>query len=82
MCSVFMRTANTLIRLGGCPGSSESPLGVQVIFSVLCGGSFGIAKPYYIQFYGSNNRTFAHRRIFLLLRKILYVVILFLRYVD
>ena len=32
MGSFFMRTANTLIRLGGCPGSSESSLGVQVIF--------------------------------------------------
>ena len=45
MGSFFMRTANTLIRLGGCPGSSESLLGVQVILSVLsCGGSFGIAN--------------------------------------
>ena len=52
MGSFFMRTANTLIRLGGCPGSSESSLGVQVILSVLCGGSFGIAKPYHNQFYG------------------------------
>ena len=43
MGSFFMRTANTLIRLGGCPGSSESSLGVQVILSVLCGGSFDIA---------------------------------------
>ena len=27
--SFFMRTANTLIRLGGCPGLSECSLGVQ-----------------------------------------------------
>ena len=47
MCSFFMRTAKTLIRLGGCPGSSESSLGVQVGLSVLCGGTFGIAKPYH-----------------------------------
>ena len=45
MGSFFMLVANTLIRLGGCPGSSDSSLGVQVILSVLCGGSFGIAKP-------------------------------------
>ena len=32
MGSFFMRTANTLNRLGGCPGSSESSLGVQVNF--------------------------------------------------
>ena len=30
--SFFMRTADTLIRLGGCPGSSESSLGLQVNF--------------------------------------------------
>ena len=52
MSSFFMRTANTLIRLGECPGSSEASLGVQVILSVLFGGSFGIAKPYHNQFYG------------------------------
>ena len=52
MGSFFMRTAITLFRLGGCPGSSESSLGVQDILSVLCGGSFGIAKPYHSQFYG------------------------------
>ena len=52
MGSFFMRTASTLIRLSGCPGSTESSLGVQVILSVLCGGSFGIAKPYHNQFFG------------------------------
>ena len=31
----FMRTAKTLIRLGGCPGWSESSLGAQVILLVL-----------------------------------------------
>ena len=39
----FMRTAKTLdqIRLGRCPGWSESSLGAQVILLVLsCGGSF------------------------------------------
>ena len=41
MGSFFMRTANTLIRLG--PGSSESSLGVQVILSVFSyDGSFDI----------------------------------------
>ena len=40
-----------LIRLGGCPGSPESSLAVQVMLSVLCDGSFGIAKPFHIQFY-------------------------------
>ena len=39
--SFFMRTAKTLIRLGGCPGWSESLLCVQVILLVLsCTGSF------------------------------------------
>ena len=34
------RTAKTLIRLGGCPGGSESSLGTKVILLVLlCGGS-------------------------------------------
>ena len=47
-----MRTANTLIRLGGCPGSSESSLGVHAILSVLCGGLFGIAEPYHNQLCG------------------------------
>ena len=51
MGSFFVRTANTLIRLGGCPGSPKSSLGVQVILSVLCGGSFGIANTYHHQFY-------------------------------
>ena len=44
MGSFFMRTVNILIRLGGCPASSESSLGVQVILSALCGGSFGIVN--------------------------------------
>ena len=37
--SFFMRTAKTLIRLGGCPGWSESSLGAQIILLVLssCG---------------------------------------------
>ena len=36
----FWRTAKTLIRLGGCPGWSESSLGTHAILSVLsCGGS-------------------------------------------
>ena len=55
MGSLFMRSADTLIRLGGRPGSSESSPGVQVILLVLWGGSFDIAKPYHpyhIQFYG------------------------------
>ena len=52
MGSSFMQTANILIILGGCPSSSESSLGVQVILSVLCGGLFGIAKLYHNQFCG------------------------------
>ena len=37
----FMRTAKTLIRLGGCPGWSESLLGAHVILLVKsCCGSF------------------------------------------
>ena len=36
-----MSTAKTLIILGGCPGWSESSLGVHVILLVLsCAGSF------------------------------------------
>ena len=36
-----VRPAKALIRLGGCPGWSESSLGAQIIFLVLsCGGSF------------------------------------------
>ena len=44
-----MRTAKTLIRLGGCPGWSESLLGAQVITLVLsCSGSNNnkIVNPY------------------------------------
>ena len=37
------RTTKTLIRLGGCPGWSESSLGEHVILLVLsCGGSYMI----------------------------------------
>ena len=37
----FERRAKTLIRLGGCPGWSESSLGAQVILLVLsCGGPY------------------------------------------
>ena len=40
---IFMWTAKTLIRLGGCPGWSESSMGAQVILSVLsCCGSYTI----------------------------------------
>ena len=40
---VFMRTAKTLVRLGGCPGLSESSLGAHVILLVLsCGGSYNV----------------------------------------
>ena len=52
MGSFFLRTANILIRLGGCSGPFESSLGVQIILSVVCGGSFGIAKPKHNQLYG------------------------------
>ena len=39
--AVFMRAAKNLIRLGGCPGWSESSLGVHAILLVLSwGGSF------------------------------------------
>ena len=41
----FRRTALTLIRLGGCPGWSESSLGAQIILLVLsCRGSIFILK--------------------------------------
>ena len=42
--SFFMRTAKNLIRLGGCPGWSESLLGARVILLVLscCGYLKGI----------------------------------------
>ena len=37
------RTANTLFRLGGCPGWSEFSLGAQVSLLVLsCGGCFSV----------------------------------------
>ena len=40
----FMRTANTLICLGGCPGWSESSLGALSILLVLVwGGSFHVS---------------------------------------
>ena len=40
-----MRAAKTLIRLGGCPGWSESSLGAHVILLVLpCGGSNELAN--------------------------------------
>ena len=40
----FMRTGKTLIRLGGCPGWSESSLGAHAILLVLSwGGSYVIA---------------------------------------
>ena len=39
----LMRTAKTLIRLGGCPGWSESSLGAQVILLILSfAGSYPI----------------------------------------
>ena len=39
--SFFMQTAKTLIRLGGCPGWSESSLGTHAILLALsCKGSF------------------------------------------
>ena len=38
---IFMQTAKSLIRLGRCPGWSESSLGVKIILFVLsCCGSF------------------------------------------
>ena len=40
-----MLTAKSMIRLGGCPGSSESLLGAQVILLVLSwGGSNDILE--------------------------------------
>ena len=36
----FVRTAKTLIRLGGCPGWSESSLGAQPLLVLSRGGSF------------------------------------------
>ena len=41
----FIRTAKTLIRLGGCPGWSESPLGAHAILFVLSwGGSVTVLQ--------------------------------------
>ena len=46
LCAFFIRTAKTLIRLGGCQGWSESSLGAHAILFVLsCGGSYA----YYFQ---------------------------------
>ena len=43
----FMQTAKTLIRLGGCPGWSESTLGAHAILLVLsCRGSFSLCLQY------------------------------------
>ena len=86
MGSFFMRTANILIRLGGCLGSSESSLGVQVIIhvvlSVLCGGTFRVVKPYHDQFYGCLTTTeLLHIHGYFCCKKDL-VVILFSRYFD
>ena len=35
-----MRTAKTLIRLGGCPGWSESSLGAVILLVLSCRGSY------------------------------------------
>ena len=46
----FMRTAKTLIRLGGCPGWSESSLGAHAILLVLSsGGSNQLFTPLFYQ---------------------------------
>ena len=45
--SFFMQTAKTLIRLGGCPGWSESSLGAHAILLVLSwGGSYPFATSF------------------------------------
>ena len=45
----FIRTVNTLIRLGGCPGWSESSLDAQTLFLVLSwGGSYVLSGLYHV----------------------------------
>ena len=80
MGSFFMRTANTLIRMGGCPGSSESSL--HMSFCRFCRAVAHLVLlncSYSVIWLPSNNRTFAYSWIFLLLSKVLYAVILFSR---
>ena len=43
-----MWTAKTLIRLGGCPGWSESPLGVQAILLVLSWDGSNLSQECYV----------------------------------
>ena len=46
-----MRTAKSLIKLGGCPGCSETSLGAQVIVLVLsCCGTFLVSYDVVIAF--------------------------------
>ena len=51
----FMRTAKTLIRLGGCPGWSESSLGAHATLLVLSwGGSYNVSG-LTVRFYEPHN---------------------------
>ena len=54
----FEHTVKTLIRLGGCPGWSESSLGAHVILLVLsCGGSITCSVPFiFCVYFQSNTR--------------------------
>ena len=57
-----MRTANTVIRLDGCPGWSESSLGAQVILLSLAwpGSSVGCASAWHADGRGFNPRIRQH----------------------
>ena len=53
----FMRTAKTLIRLGGCPCCSESSLGAQVILLVLsCSDSIILFEDQMLDYYHYRRR--------------------------
>ena len=59
-----MRTAKTLIRLGGCPDWSESSLGAHAILLVLtCGGSFRKKKHTHTHTHIVNCRSIARQEL-------------------
>ena len=49
-----MRTAKTLIRLGGCPGCSDSSLGAHAILLVLSRCGSNDETPYHNKWYFQN----------------------------
>ena len=59
---VFMQTAKTLIRLGGCPGWSESSLDAVILLVLSCRGSYvvvGLSNIYGSLHDKTNKMTFA-----------------------